>query len=358
MASPDFFANIFRSIVDPNSLPYRATIAVTKECHSKCQNCGIWKTKKSPEELTADEFEKIAFHYRQLRWLSLTGGEPTDRIDLPEITAKFSKTNPLYIVNFSTNGLNSAKVLASAQKIAELNIPKLIVAVSMDGPCLIHDKIRGIKGSFKKSAATLKELLSLEQKINSSSLKTKLKVFASLTLFSENQNAVPALIEELNEIEGFTIDRLHINIATTSKHFYANAEMKLENFSARAAIQHILKKRPVRLTFQEYIERTYQRLAVQYSENRRSPLPCSALKASFHLDELGNVYPCTVWDNPLGNVRRHNYSIKKILNGEKARQTKSDAFTRNCPNCWSPCEAYQTIASNPIRSLVQSVLPL
>ena len=58
------------------------------------------------------------------------------------------------------------------------------------------------------------------------------------------------------------------------------------------------------------------------------------------------VFPCLIWDEPLGNIRDHDYSMLPMIKGEKAKQLREELLQKNCPNCWTPCEAYQTIAAN------------
>jgi radical SAM protein with 4Fe4S-binding SPASM domain len=58
------------------------------------------------------------------------------------------------------------------------------------------------------------------------------------------------------------------------------------------------------------------------------------------------VYPCTVFDRKLGNLRKNNYDLKKILVSEKAKKVKEEIIKEMCEQCWTPCEAHQMIVSN------------
>ncbi|NUM88349.1 MAG: radical SAM protein [Bdellovibrionales bacterium] len=98
-------------------MPYRMNFAVTKECHSRCKNCYIWK--QVPQgELSLEEIERISVRYRHLSWISFTGGEPTDRKDLPEIVRVFQRhSKRLCLVNFSTNGIHQPRILDQVERI-------------------------------------------------------------------------------------------------------------------------------------------------------------------------------------------------------------------------------------------------
>jgi Fe-coproporphyrin III synthase len=350
-----FHGSVLRSGLFAGGRPFRANVAVTKECHSRCQKCAVWKSKKSPEELRTEEYQKIAQNYPHLRWLSLTGGEPTDRRDLPEIVRCFFDSSPLHLVNFSTNGLNRDRVIGATEAIARLGIKHLIVSVSLDGPQPVHDRLRGIQGGFQRSINTLASLMTLEKAFSSQNC--KVTTFASLTLFQENESEVEALLKELTaRIPTFSEERLHINLGHSSPHLYANSKQEISTFNCSTAIEALLRRRKRRLNIQELLERIYQKLMMEYSNTARSPLSCAALKSSFFLNEKGVVYPCTIWDKPLGNLRDFDYSLGKLFAQEESRAARKDAAKGNCPNCWTPCEAFQSIAASPIQALLKSVI--
>ena len=70
------------------SRPYKLTYVITKECHSKCINCEIWKVKPK-NELTLEEITEFAKNSPFLSWVDFTGGQPTDRPDFVEIVQTF-----------------------------------------------------------------------------------------------------------------------------------------------------------------------------------------------------------------------------------------------------------------------------
>ena len=50
------------------------------------------------------------------------------------------------------------------------------------------------------------------------------------------------------------------------------------------------------------IERIYRAEAMRYLAKGRTSITCSALLSTSYLSEKGEVYPCTIWDKPLGNA--------------------------------------------------------
>lgn len=343
---------LYRSLL-PESFrqgPYRLNLAITKECHSKCTTCNIWNLPQNKKhELSLAEYQKIAKQFSSLRWLSLTGGEPTDRIDLPDIVETFAKHTPLYLINLSTNGLNRKRVVQAVNSILEIDVKKVAIAVSIDGPKEIHDQIRGIRGGYQLATETLKELLDLKK-----SSFGKLSVFASMTLQQANQNHIQETIDRLREIKGFHTGLLHFNFVHQSPVLYKNETVpfkvdpnlipQFKSFSKRPFLYGIL-------------ESIYLKNAKVFLEKGTVPISCEAISNSVHIDEIGNVFPCTIWDQNLGSLRENDYSILTILKNHHAQQIQKKAQKKDCPDCWSPCEAYQSIAANPksaIQSLFQS----
>lgn len=330
--------------------PYRMNFAITKECHSKCRHCSIWKSGRRPDELSIEEIRGIASSYPHLSWISLTGGEPTDRSDLPEIAEAFFRgSHALYLLNFSTNGLHRKRVLAQVKKILQIGIPKVMVAVSIDGPKEYHDSIRGIPGGFELAAETLKELLEISHG------RRDLQVFASMTLYPENAPHAEALYGSLAPlVPGLTPRNIHFNLGSDRGHLYEKeGEFTFPSFSQklpRAGIWHS--------SFSQYfLENCFQRMIPRFLKSGKTPVSCAAVNASIHLDETGNLYPCTIWKQLLGNIRSKGPSISSLLKGDEAAEAKAMIANGQCPQCWSPCEAYQSIAASPVRSAVRSLWP-
>ena len=94
------------------------------------------------------------------------------------------------------------------------------------------------------------------------------------------------------------------------------------------------------------IEDEYLKLGKEYLKTGKIPIKCNVFNLSSFVDPFGNVYPCTIFNRKLGNLRENNYDLKKILLSEKAKKVKEEIIKDNCPQCWTPCEAHQMIVSN------------
>jgi molybdenum cofactor biosynthesis enzyme MoaA len=61
---------------------------VTERCNSRCKMCFVWKLRKKSLEMTAQEFKDLYSReeFKEVEDLCISGGEPTLRLDLLEIT--------------------------------------------------------------------------------------------------------------------------------------------------------------------------------------------------------------------------------------------------------------------------------
>jgi radical SAM protein with 4Fe4S-binding SPASM domain len=92
-----------------------------------------------------------------------------------------------------------------------------------------------------------------------------------------------------------------------------------------------------------YIQRVYLKNIPIFFRDPGRLIPCTALKASCALNAQGDIYPCLMWDRPLGNIRSAGYSIEKILADPFTSEVRFAIERKECPFCWTPCEAYQSI---------------
>src|SRR4029453_466993 len=98
-----------------------------------------------------------------------------------------------------------------------------------------------------------------------------------------------------------------------------------------------------------YLERAYLRHVRRYLETKETPMRCHALRSSCFVDSWGNVFPCTIYDRRMGNLGESGYDLATIWNQPDTRAVQGEIWESNCPNCWTPCEAYQSILGNLVR---------
>jgi len=324
--------------------PYKLTYVVTKECHSRCVNCDIWRIAPR-NELTLDEAEKLATNSPFLSWVDFTGGEPTDRPDFVEVVEAFLRRCPeLLLIHFPTNGLRPDRITACAERIARLRPPRLVVSVSIDGPPQHNDRLRGVPGDFRNAATTYRQLSKLPG----------VEAFVGMTLYPENMSMVDQTVQAIRElVPEFSYRKLHVNLPHISGHYYQNDALPPRlNADMIRTVDDLMTRRGLPRHPFEWVERMYHRKVKDYVNTHRCPVRCASLMASCYLAEDGTVYPCSIWNAPLGNIRDHGYSLVPLLEHDTATRRRQEIAAGSCPHCWTPCEAYQSLAANllPLRS--------
>lgn len=317
--------------------PYKLTYAITYDCNSRCKICNIWK-KKSKNELKLEQIKKFFEKNNYFSWIDLTGGEPFLRKDLVDIVKIIQKNcKNLYLLHLPTNGFSTKLIIEKSKQIASLKLKKFILSVSLDGPPELNDQLRN-KNAFSNSIRTYKELKKLG-----------IEAYFGMTLSNYNYNkfgdtfyAVKKLIPKIKYTD------FHMNIAHNSPHFYSNEEKDLRRNEIISEINNFIKLRGFAVTPVKWLEKRYLGLIGKYLRTKKTPIKCLALSSSIFLDPYGNIYPCSIYNRKLGNIRGFNYSLKNIWKSGKIKEIRSQILKKQCPNCWTPCEAYQSILGNLI----------
>ena len=324
--------------------PFELNFAITYKCNSRCEICNIWKEKRT-DELTIEEIEKFSKKINFIHWIRLTGGEPFLRKDYVNIVKTLNENlSDLYLITTPTNGLLLDLIYEKVKNVLNFFKKKYIITVSLDGPKEIHDKIRGIKGSWEKAVETYKKLKELEKGYKN------FKVFFGYTISPLNIGLFEKTIEEVRKlIPEITAKDFHINLFQVSEVYYKNKDVKIEESffkNAQKELDSILKLRVKSKNYIESIENKYMKLGKEYLKTKKIPIKCNVFNLSCFVDPFGDVFPCTIFNEKLGNLRKNNYDLKGILTSEKTKKIVKKIIDNKCPQCWTPCEAHQIILSN------------
>lgn len=339
-----FFKKILLSNFIRLRLPYKLTFSLTNKCNLCCTICRIWE-QKGGGELSFSDIDLFFKKSNWFSWISLTGGEIFIRRDLGEITKTIlSRCKKLCILHFSTNGQLTDKILSTAEEISRYGAVRLVITVSIDGPEKLHDRLKGQAGAFKRSAETFRELKKIKG----------INAYIGTTLSHYNSGAVNELFNSLKLLyNDLSRDDLHINLFHKSEHFYNNCFLpERDNSVLEKAVRDLLSFKGRHFKLSNFLERNYLGYALSYLRNGRSPLPCQALSASCFIDARGVLYPCITNNLPLGNIKDFDYDIGNVWQRDDIRKAHSACRSRQCPNCWTPCEAYQGLLGSLMRMRV------
>lgn len=130
------------------------SIELTKRCNLECKYCysRVYKEDEA-SELTTEQIKSFLknFCVNGGRRVLYTGGEPLLRRDFRELVLYARELGLL--VDLFTNGTLIDKECA---RFLSENIN--LVSVSLDGPRVNHDEVRGVKGSYDKAQKALEYL--------------------------------------------------------------------------------------------------------------------------------------------------------------------------------------------------------
>lgn len=137
------------------NVPIYVHYGVTHRCNLRCRTCGIWKTGDKAKELDAGQIDTMAEILKKIgvQVISIGGGEPLLREDLPEVVRSFVGRG--ISVRVLTNGILVS--LERLQRVLDAGVHNFSVSLdSLDAG--IQDKITGLEGGFEKTLETMRFL--------------------------------------------------------------------------------------------------------------------------------------------------------------------------------------------------------
>jgi MoaA/NifB/PqqE/SkfB family radical SAM enzyme len=304
--------------------------------------CNIWSRPK-PEIMTVEEVRTFFRANPGFSWVNLSGGEIFTRPDAPELVAAVvEEAKDLYLLDFPTTGQQTEKVVEGVKAALDRGVPRLLVTLSLDGAGEQHDEVRRIKGAYAKVLETWRRLAPMRR--------PGFGVFFGVTLSSFNRGALLSIVERVRQDEpSVTEDDFHVNLAQESAHYYGNTGLEPATAALLDDIDEFRRRRRSSLHPVAELERLYQKRLRSFVETGRSPIPCRALSSSLYIDPTWKVYPCTMWDRPLGDLRETGFSLAPFWRSPEADVVREEIAQGKCPHCWTPCEAYPSILGQILR---------
>lgn len=331
---------LLRSTAMRPSTPLKVNFCLTYRCQYRCRTCNIWQRHPS-DELTTDEVIAFVRENARITWVDLTGGEIFLRPDVDEILgAVVTGWKRLAFLHFPTNGFLTDRIVRSVERIAGRGPASTIVTVSLDGDEKTNDEIRGIKGGFRRQIETFKALRRLPG----------VSVVLGVTLSSYNTGRFARTFEACaREVPGLTMHDVHLNVAQVSGHYYSNEGASGIRPDPALIRQELCVYRRLRgrsRSAPQLLESAYLRYLEEFLRTGRTPMPCHALRASCFIDPCGVVYPCVSYSKPIGRLREAGMRLDPIWNAPDVRRLQREIWDGQCPQCWTACEAYQSILGN------------
>jgi heme d1 biosynthesis radical SAM protein NirJ len=323
-----------KEIADPKPLgPVREPAGpvviwnLVRRCNLKCKHCySISGDVDFPGELTRDEVFTVMDDLKAfgVPVLILSGGEPLIRPDIYDISAR-AKAMGFY-VGLSTNGTLIDE--AAADRIAAIGYD--YVGISLDGIGEVHDRFRGMAGSFDASLAAVRRL-----KLRA------VKIGLRFTMTMDNaQNLEPLLdLAEAEDVDKIYLSHL-VYAGRGNKNRGDDAHWDITRHAMDALIARAWADVENGVS-REYVTGNNDADAVYLLQwaRREHPDKVAHLAALLrrwggnssgvniaNIDNLGQVHPDTFWWHyTLGNVKERRFSdiwtdlSDPVMAGLKAR---------------------------------------
>jgi len=330
---------LLKRVIVKSKYPVQIIQYVTARCNLRCDHCFYKETldAKDPGEMSIEEIISNTNNISPFLWYSITGGEVFVRKDFSSLVLNIQKYLRPKFFSLPTNGWYLKRtyegVLNALQGMSRGN---LILFFSVDGPELIHDKIRG-KNSFKRLKDTFLKLKKLK------TLYPRLDLNIVITVQNENHSIFPDFLYNLQK--EFDPTAISINLLR----YHSTHSPKLDEQVVKAyekAVNEYNSRIRMRNKYNFFMSRiikakdeNQKNIILNAVKHDRFTTYCSAGNLSYVIMENGNVKPCEILDDVYGNIIKQpiNSTInskssivnRKWIKSEKCRCTYECANSTN-----------------------------
>ncbi len=303
---------------------------VTYRCNARCRMCNIWQS-DAGHELSVSDWRTVLKDplFKTIQAVNLTGGEPTLRQDLPELTEVLIERLPaLQRLTVTTNALQPERVAAQGESLLKLCQPRgirLFVGVSLDGIGSMHDEMRNIPGAFERVQASLARLRPLAAR----GLRTGL----NCTLTRHNAHQAES-IRQWAADQGLPVNFI---VASFSSSYYGNLDSEEDlslDAGQREQIAEFLSGLASKAPIGELAAYFYADAARMLRCGTTRQTPCIFQKDAFLLDARGDLQYC-MYSRVLGNVQQQ--SASELYFAAPNLEHRRDVVAHHCANCTITC---------------------
>lgn len=309
---------------------------VTSRCVGKCRHCFYWESINQPEtQLTVEETDKIASSMGRILQVTFTGGEPFLREDFPDLVETFYRRNQVYHLGIATSGFHPERVEAGVKRILE-NCPRsfLTVGLPIEGPPELNDEIRGVQGFFERTAETLARLKLLKKS------HPRLTVLVDITASGFNRGHLLDTYDLVQE--KFSPDNINLILTRGVPREPGATDLDAEEVIRLLAVMEddIKAGRVSGYSFFGKLlhakDMVLRRRAMEIYLKQIYRMECQAGRVAGVLMPEGQVYPCELWDESLGNLRENGYNFPALWTSPRARDIRGQIVDSHCV-CYHQC---------------------
>ena len=313
-------------------------------CNCRCVMCDIWRIRQIREITPADlEPHMASLRKLKVRWVVFSGGEPLMHSDLWTLARMLRREG------IRTTLLTAGLTLERHAPEVARNIDDVIV--SIDGPCGIHDRIRGVPDAYRRLSRGIDAL-----RENRASL----PIHGRCTVQNQNFRHLRATVRAAQELNLNSLSFLAADMASEafnhtepvpegSRANVALGAMEVEELSRE--IEALVREcqEEINSGFIRENPEKLRRIELHFRA-RLGQIPpqaprCNAPWVSAVIESDGAVRPC-FFHRPFGNLR--DGTLVDILNSDAATQFRSQLDIPNdaiCQKC--VCSLYREDRAAP-----------
>jgi MoaA/NifB/PqqE/SkfB family radical SAM enzyme len=329
--------DLVNSFVAANIKPIRPTVLIyncTFVCDARCEMCNNWKRGDRKADMTLEQLDGAMNHpfWGAVENLNISGGEPTTRNDLPELTELLIKRLPrVRKVGINTTGLTPHRAIPQLTRIVEFcaarDLP-ISVRVSLDGIGEVHDQVRHVKRGFDKAGETISAMEALARRHD------QFQFGIAATIFTTNMDDAKNI---LAWARGRDLD-IVFNMLRFTDAMLGNRELentirlKLqeEDFMRQFFLERVQEESV--LSGQSF---QYLHYADMIANGYVRTMPCPFRSQGLLLNPDGELFYCEN-SKPLGNILRTPAEELYFRPEHVADRATFEATI--CKNCLSPCQ--------------------
>ena len=329
--------DLFNTFVAAKIKPIRPTVLIyncTFVCDARCEMCNNWKRGDRKVDMTLDQVDRAMNHpfWGAVENLNISGGEPTTRNDLPELTELLIQRLPrVRKVGINTTGLTPKRAIPQLTRIVEFcgerDLP-ISVRVSLDGVGEVHDQVRQVKRGFEKAGETIAAMEALAREHD------HFQFGIAATIFATN-------MQDARNILNWSRERnldIVFNMLRFTDAMLGNRELETrirlktqeEEFMRQFFLEQVQEESV--LSGQSF---QYLHYADMIANGYLRTMPCPFRSQGLLLNPDGELFYCEN-SKPLGNVVQ---TPAEELYFKPEHLADRAAFEDTiCRNCLSPCQ--------------------
>jgi len=309
--------------------PGRCEFALNNACNANCGFCNFARDKLPKERWEYVErqgaFDAIDILFRQgIRYLVLTGGEPTLHPDLTDIIS-YAAGKGMKVMMVSNAGLFKPRRI---QDYCEAGLSSFVISIDA-ATAQAHEDNRGLPGVCDKIREANREIKSLGMIATASVTLSRLL----------DIDALPPFLEDL----GFECVTFSYPLTNLNSSFLGYRDSDLVDFTGDELIALFDKVKAVKSRMHVVNPTRSLEEMQRFVRNEPQSFPCLGGYRYFYLDWKLRLWRCHFWDKPLCSI--YDFDDSKLVR---------DNCTRCMIDCYRDASTMQHIAvsvHDTVRSL-------